>query len=214
MVNDTIGNETPHVNGWTIIKYKRRGKVMVTFNGVTKSLVEWAKELGKGKSALYKRIVIRGESIETAFEKTVRKRGKHNKSYTREFAAWASMVKRCGSESHRNYHDYGGRGIKVCERWALFTNFLEDMGERPSPKHSIDRFPNNDGNYEPGNCRWATQTQQLRNKRTSRRVTFNGQTKCVSEWAEDLGVHRNVILSRLQRGWSVEKSLTKPVKSR
>jgi hypothetical protein len=79
------------------------------------------------------------------------------------------MIERCHNPSHVNFEGYGGRGIKVCDRWrAAFLNFLADVGDRPSARHSIDRFPNNDGNYEPGNVRWATRRQQARNKRTSK----------------------------------------------
>lgn len=82
-----------------------------------------------------------------------------------EYRAWTAMRTRCRNPRSASYHNYGGRGIKVCERWDLFDNFLADMGLKPSPQHSLDRFPNNDGNYEPGNCRWATNYEQQNNKR-------------------------------------------------
>lgn len=83
---------------------------------------------------------------------------------TPEYKAWASMKARCSNSKRHNYHRYGGRGICVCERWLKFENFLADMGPRPSPSHSLDRYPNNDGNYEPGNCRWATRVEQAGNR--------------------------------------------------
>lgn len=89
---------------------------------------------------------------------------KHSRRPTPEYATWASMHKRCRIKTNPSYHHYGGRGITVCERWNVYENFLADMGRRPSPRHSIDRV-NNDGNYEPGNCRWATGSEQINNRR-------------------------------------------------
>lgn len=89
------------------------------------------------------------------------------KSITREYITWASMIQRCYDASAQNYPRYGGRGVKVCERWRTFENFFADMGDKPKGM-TLDRYPNNDGNYEPGNCRWATASQQARNRRPAR----------------------------------------------
>lgn len=93
--------------------------------------------------------------------------GKHCCSYVKtvEYMAWCSMRQRCNNPTGRDYPDYGGRGIKVCSRWDHFILFLHDMGLRPSPEHSLDRI-NNDGNYEPSNCRWATKSEQMSNRRS------------------------------------------------
>lgn len=91
----------------------------------------------------------------------------HGLSHTPEYTCWGSMRHRCRNPKSSKYADYGGRGISVCERWNSFENFLADMGRRPTPAHSLDRI-NNDGNYEPGNCRWATPKEQMNNRRAHR----------------------------------------------
>lgn len=135
---------------------------------------------------------------------------------TGEYAAWLGMKRRCYSVKMRAYPLYGGRGITVCDRWRdSFPAFLADMGPRPSPQHSVDRYPNKDGNYEPGNCRWATKGEQSRNTNRNRLVTFRGETLCVTDWAARLGVGKHAISSRLfGLGWSVEKALTTPFRGR
>jgi hypothetical protein len=125
------------------------------------------------------------------------------------YVSWQRMIQRCTNPSVNCYPEYGGAGIKVCARWLTsFAAFLEDMGPRPSKDHSLDRYPNQSGNYEPGNCRWATLAEQHRNKKSNRRVTFRGETKCVTEWAEITGLSRTAIARRLSRGWPVESALT------
>lgn len=125
---------------------------------------------------------------------------------TPEFRTWTSMLNRCGNPNNTDYQRYGGRGITVCERWQSFENFLADMGPRPSPRHSIDRI-NNDGNYEPGNCRWATQAEQTRNQRTSRIVAMDGRSQSVAAWAEEYGLKADTVRHRLDRGHSLREAL-------
>ena len=133
---------------------------------------------------------------------------KHGMWKTPEFKVWLSMRARCLCKTHKQYAAYGGRGISVCERWMdAFENFYADMGPRPSCQYSIDRI-NNDGNYEPDNCRWATRKQQQRNTRTVRPLTHDGLTLCVSEWAERLGINNRTILTRLRRGWPIGLALS------
>lgn len=93
----------------------------------------------------------------------------HGRSKTNEYRCWAEMFQRCTNSNRCNWKYYGGRGIKVCKRWRKFENFFTDMGLRPKGK-TLDRFPNNNGNYEPGNCRWATHSQQQKNRRKQLRV--------------------------------------------
>jgi len=119
------------------------------------------------------------------------------------------MKKRCRGP-HRSFHLYGGRGVTVCSRWESFENFLADMGPRPSPKHSIDRIDSG-GNYEPGNCRWATRAEQSRNTRRNVLLTFGGQTMCLEDWASQRKMRPHVLGSRIRRGWSIERALTVPV---
>lgn len=121
-----------------------------------------------------------------------------------EYMAWCSMRQRCYDKKNEQYKNYGGRGIAVCHRWMKFENFFADMGERPSPKHSLDRYPNNDGNYEPGNVRWATTLEQSLNKRTS--TKYNGKNVTVIE--RELGLSSGSVNVRLRQGWGIEKATT------
>jgi len=110
-----------------------------------------------------------------------------------EYRIWSGIKRRCLNPKDAAYKNYGGRGIKICDRWInSFENFFNDLGERTSPEHSIDRI-NNDGNYELTNCRWATPLEQGRNKRNIRLITINDQTKCLTEWIEFLGLDKNKV---------------------
>lgn len=124
------------------------------------------------------------------------------------YRTWNAMLQRCTNQNHAAYAAYGGAGIMVCDRWLSYENFLSDMGQRPAGA-TIDRIDNAKG-YSPDNCRWATQKQQQRNKGTNRTVEFKGQTKCLSEWAEEYGLYGSLISARLRLGWSIERALTTP----
>ena len=133
---------------------------------------------------------------------------------TAEFSIYVGILERCFNQNSEAYPDYGGRGITVCDRWhKSFAAFLADVGCRPGKQYSMDRWPNNNGNYEPGNVRWATQSQQCRNKRNNRILTLNGESKTLTDWAESYGISDDAIYSRLKRGWSVERTLTTPALS-
>lgn len=132
----------------------------------------------------------------------------HGQTGTPLYRRWQAMLARTNSPSHSFYGYYGGRGIKVCERWRSFEAFAADMGPSFSPGLELDRI-DTDGDYEPSNCRWATRTQQARNMSSNRRLTFRGHTMTVSEWAEVLGLKASTVRSRLNKhGWSVERALT------
>lgn len=138
----------------------------------------------------------------------------HGLSGTPEFFAWTEAIYRCTNPGHPSYPQYGARGISVCKRWRdSFTAFLADVGARPSANHSLDRIDNN-GDYEPGNVRWATRTQQQRNKRGAVLVTHNGQTRHICEWAELFGISFQSLKSRLRRGWTFEAAITTPIEKR
>lgn len=134
----------------------------------------------------------------------------HGKTGSLTHTRWLVMRRRCSNPKTTGYENYGGRGIKVCERWADYSSFLADMGECP-PGMTIDRI-DSDGNYEPENCRWATKLTQARNTRANHVLEFNGQTKCLEEWAEEYGMSSRSLMSRLRLGWSVEKALTTPIR--
>lgn len=139
----------------------------------------------------------------------------HGKSSSPEFSSWAHMLERCYNPKHDSYHRYGGRGITVCEDWRTsFLQFFKDMGTAPEG-FTIGRI-DNDGNYEPSNCRWESQKDQMRNTSRNRIIEFKGQSKCLIAWAEAYGLKNYVVAYRLDKlKWSIRRALeTPPPKSR
>ena len=128
---------------------------------------------------------------------------------SKEWIAWKSMKGRCNNPNNEDYSNYGGRGITVCDKWNhSFESFLEDVGRAPSLAHTIDR-KDNDGNYEPGNVRWATRSEQTKNSRRARLIVFRGRTMNLCDWAKETGINRKTIQMRLDRSdWPIEKALT------
>ena len=136
----------------------------------------------------------------------------HGKSYTKVYTCWEGIKQRCCNPKTKAYKDYGGRGIQMCERWKnSFEMFLADVGEPPTSHHSIDRI-DNDGNYEPGNVRWASRRQQTNNRRTkTTKISFAGMAKTIPEWCEFLGILRPTVVGvRLRRGWDLVRAVTTP----
>lgn len=138
---------------------------------------------------------------------------KHGESIIRErrgsveYNIWKGIKKRC-LDIHNPY--YGGRGISICTLWLnSFDEFLKHIGRRPSVRHSVDRFPNANGNYEPGNVRWATYEQQMDNRSNTRRIQHNGTLQSLTQWALETGIPREKIRARLNRGWIPQKALSK-----
>ena len=126
-------------------------------------------------------------------EKLKAKITKHGESkiggMTPEYVAYMNMKSRCYNPNYKNYKQWGGRGIRVCDRWLeSYENFLQDMGRRPSSKHSLDRYPNNDGNYELNNCRWATELEQKRNRSSNKWIEYKGEKMIIKDWANKLGI--------------------------
>lgn len=119
------------------------------------------------------------------------------------------MRQRCNDRACEKFRYYGGRGIKVCARWDSFDNFVADMGEKP-PGHTLERMDTN-ADYEPRNCRWATWKEQQNNKRNNRRLTFDGRTLTVSQWADEVKLPKRVLFDRLRLHWPVVKILTAPL---
>lgn len=131
-----------------------------------------------------------------------------------EYNIWAGMIQRCEDAHSPLYKDYGARGIKVCQRWRLsFQDFLADVGPRPGSGYTLERERNEDG-YQPDNVRWATRKEQARNRRSSRRLTANGETLTLAEWCERLGCNHSSIIKRISRGMSEQEALTKPFKGK
>jgi hypothetical protein len=140
---------------------------------------------------------------------------KHGHASSGAYRSWLAMKSRCSNPRVTQYEDYGGRGITVCDRWnESFDAFLEDMGDKPTPRHQIDRI-DVEGNYEPSNCRWVTSQTNNNNKRSNRLLTFDGRTQSVAEWGRELGIRGATIGIRINDlGWSVERALTTPAVKR
>jgi len=126
-----------------------------------------------------------------------------------EYSCWSNMRGRCRNENTPTWEHYGGRGISVTPRWDSFWMFLHDVGRRPTPEASLDRI-DVDGNYEPGNVRWASKKEQSRNRRNNNVLSFNGEERCVTDWAEEYGIPLTTLKARLKNGWPVSDALTTP----
>lgn len=126
----------------------------------------------------------------------------HGERRTPEYRTWTHIKSRCLNSNVPEFKHYGGRGVSICDRWReSYEAFLEDMGRRPPGKHSIDRIDVN-GDYEPGNCRWATHIEQGNNKRCNRLIEINGETKTMAQWADFAGISRETMLKRVKKGFT------------
>lgn len=138
----------------------------------------------------------------------------HGLSRDRLYGVWSTMKSRCSNPKNRKFYRYGGRGITVCEEWQTFEPFYEwAMANGYSDNLSIDRIDNN-GNYCPENCRWATNQEQANNTSKTIKIEFNGETKTLSEWADSIGINRECLWKRIYlRNWPIVKALTTPLKN-
>ncbi len=147
-------------------------------------------------------------------DETIRNHTTHGKSHTYMHRLWTDIRNRCNNPRNKSYPFYGGRGIKVCERWeADYSNFVADLGT-PPPGMQIDRI-DNDRDYGPDNCRWTTRAINCRNRRNNHIIEWNGQRRCIKEWSELTGISRLAISQRINKlNWPIEKALTTPAQRR
>lgn len=140
------------------------------------------------------------------------KKEKHGMAYSPEYKAWQGMLDRCCNPNSQRFHRYGSRGITVCQQWQdSFAAFFADLGPRPGPGYSLDRI-NNEGNYEPGNCRWATNHCQIRNTARNIYLEWNGRRMILADWARETGINSYTLLGRHKRGLPTENILFDPVR--
>jgi hypothetical protein len=145
-------------------------------------------------------------------ESVTQRSTKHGGIRSGSYKTWQAMIERCRNPNNSGYHLYGARGVRVCPEWsASYQAFRDDMGDRPSDRHSIDRIDPN-GDYGPSNCRWATPNQQARNRRDSNNLTLNGVTRNIADWSDSIGISVGGIKKRLRLGWTIEEALTLPIR--
>jgi hypothetical protein len=138
----------------------------------------------------------------------------HGMSHTKEHNAYRAMLARCYNPNHNRYHRYGERGITVCDEWKeSFLEFFNCVGPAPTKKHSLQRI-DNDGNYEPGNVRWASRVTQARSRHNNHMITYEGISLCIADWSDLLGMDPIVLCARIHAGWSTHRAFTQPVRKR
>lgn len=191
--------------------YQKCGKLMTTSNcrcecGTVKTIKNARLKNGYTKSCGCLRVDVSTKNLDCIGNEN------HGMARTPEYLTWVSMIQRCENTKHKSYGSYGGRGITVSPIWRnSFEEFVRSVGERTSTAHSIDRI-NNDGNYEPGNCRWATRTEQCNNRRSSVAYTFYGKTMTLVEWSRIAQISSRTIHSRRQLGWPGKSAVWTPLR--
>ncbi len=178
MLNETFGN-------WYVM----------AFAGVVKTKYMWSCRCACDKKKLIEGYSLRsGNSESCGCARKPWNKGKYTTAHPL-YVTWRNMLQRCNNPHDPAYKDYGERGVRVCARWNDFDKFVEDMSPRPDGM-SLDRYPDNTGDYAPENCRWATPAQQTRNLRTNINLTYDGRTQCIADWADELGVPRERLYAR------------------
>lgn len=210
-------DRTGHHSGkLTITGYA--GKKLVTISGKVKTNLYWICACECGNEIILPSHRLHGHTLSCgclATDVLIERNTVHGKTNTPEYNNWRAMKERCCAESHRQHRDYGGRGITVCPRWLhSFENFLADMGERPTADHTIDRIDNSRG-YSPDNCRWATPTEQGRNKRNNATVVIDGREITIIELSEKTGISYTTLYGRINhQKLSPEEAISKTLNSK
>lgn len=180
-------------------------------NGVDERREYYLCKCDCGKETIVEKPSLRNGNTKSCGCLDLEKKTKHGMFGTRIYNIWIKMKERCTNPKNAQYKNYGGRGIKYCDEWKNFENFYEWANNNGySENLTIDRIDVN-GNYEPTNCRWATIKEQNRNKRNNRIIEYNGETKCLSEWAEKLGIRYGLLSLRLSRGWKVKRAFSQKI---
>lgn len=173
--------------------------------------LQWLCRCKCGEEVITTGIALRNNNKKSCGCARGEKRVTHGMTHSAEYKTWQAVLQRCHNKKSTNYENYGGRGILVCARWAnSFENFYEDMGPKPGPEYSIER-DNTEWHYEPDNCRWATVSEQLNNKRDNVKFEYGGFVKTVTQLAQDAGLKRTTLDYRLRRGASIEEAMTRPL---
>jgi hypothetical protein len=197
------------------LKFKRFGKLKATGEVVSSGgRKKWLCQCDCGKSTyVMTNHLVSGHTKSCGCQRgiTHRKYGEFATRESREYVTWLKIKNRCYNPDYHNFKFYGGRGIKMCDEWLDFSNFLSDMGNKPTPNHSIDRIDNN-GDYCPTNCRWADAITQANNKSSNVLLGLDGVEKPLSLWARQKGISRSTILKRIKLGWPMSKTLTAPIR--
>lgn len=190
---------------------KRFGRLLIIAPASSvKGMSKWCGLCDCGSTGVYySKLLKRGDTKSCGClrkELTKKYKTKHGKSGSATFNVWVHMKSRCLCKTNHKYKNYGGRGITICERWMIFENFLEDMGEKPLGK-TIDRIDNNKG-YCKSNCRWATPSEQANNKTTTIRIKYKGRTLSLKQWSLELNIAYGTLMRRYKKNYSVNKLLT------
>lgn len=198
---------------------RRFGRLVVLGYGVGDDFGRWRCVCDCGEERLvYGSPLRRGatRSCGCLARESARAKAKHGNSrrqaVTAEYKTWCGIIRRCENPNDVSFPRYGGAGVVICGEWRRsFASFLRDVGPKPSAEYSIDRWPDPDGHYEPGNCRWATESQQARNKRDTRYVMAFGERLVLADASDRYGIRIGTLWARLKRGWDVETALTTPM---